>query len=259
VLRTFIVCVTVIFALIIFAVGSKFKWFSSITIGKTGIDVKAAEIKAAEIVEKKEKEKEQKQFESGNLNKLLDDQIIKCDIEAIDFALAQSNKLRRTLNNQLNHQVPCSGTRRSLAACLRYPLYEASRKNNFKEVLRPENAKEYINKILKEVKEEYQAFAIEMEMSFCPTAADSSIKCPELPPLDSILGILNDALINNWLLPIRQKIIETCEKKIKLYNDFLLLYEELGDNNRIKITKLCIEKNMGYIKALSRKPEPGEL
>jgi hypothetical protein len=251
-LKIAIPCFTLLTTLIIFTIGSKFKWFAHLSISKNGLDVKAMEI----IKEVQEKQ-EEKQFESGNVNKLLDDQIIKCDTEIVDFALEQSNKLRKTINIRLNKQVRCSGTRRSLASCLRYPLWEAARKNHFKEILRPEHAKEYVNRLLKEIIEEYQMFAIEIEMAHC--VVNSEIKCQELPSLDTLLEMLREEIITKWALPIRQFVICTCKKKIQLYKEFLPSFKDLGDNLRIKRSELCIEKNQNYINMLQRKPEPGEV
>jgi hypothetical protein len=249
-LKIAIPCFTGLATLIIFAIGARFKLWSSFTIGKNGLDVKAIE-------QEKKKKEEEKKFESGNFNKICDDQILKLDGELVDYALEQSNKLRRTLNIKLNKHVGCSGTRRSLASCLRYPLWEAARKNHFKDVLRPENMKRYVDRLLKEVVEEYHAFSIEREVSFC--TINPTDKCPELPPLDSIMDMLKQEIIESWALPIRCKTYEISEKKISTYKQFLPSYHDLGDGVRVKVCGACIEKNEGYKKALTRQPEQGEI
>jgi hypothetical protein len=252
-IRTLIICGTALSALIIFAVGSKFKWFSSISIGKNGLDVKATE----QIVEKIQKEEAEKQFESGNVNRLLDDNINKCDKDLIDTALYLSNKLRRTLNIKLNKHVGCSGMRRSLASCLRYPLWEASRKNHFNTVLRPENTKAYLDNLLKEVMEEYETFALEFENNLC--ANNNSAHCPAMPPLSDLFDIVRTEIIHNWLLPIRKAAIECSASKLYFYKSFMPAFEDFNDVLRIKRTKMCVEKNEEYIKLLSRPPEAGEI
>ncbi len=242
-LKTVVVSFSLLISVIVFTIGAKNKWFSSFSFGKLHFQAN-------------EKEAE-KQFQSGNFNKVCDDQILRLDSELIDFALEQSNKLRRTLNIHLNRQVNCASTRRSLASCLRYPLWEAARKNHFRDVLRPENIKPYIERLLKEVIEEYQTFALEKEMSYCDV--NNNIKCNDLPPLDEVLEMLKKEITESWALPIRRKTYEICDKKIKNYQSFLPSYKDLGDTVRVKVCEACIEKNEGYKKALSRKPEAGEL
>jgi len=234
--------------LIIIIISAKLGWLKHLKISKDGVNFET---------ENKQKNNEiQKKFECGNINKLCDDQILNYDNELIDYALEQANKLRRTLNIKLNKQVGCSGTRRSLASCLRYPLWEASRKNNFKYVLRPENIKHYIDKILKDVTEEYHSFAIE-KSSWCIN--DANLKCPDLPPLDETIKMLKEEMISYWAIPIREKTIEICEKKSKLYKQFIPLYRDLNDDVRVLVCEHCINKNEGYVKALKRIPEVNEL
>jgi len=242
--KWFIIGGFVFLILLFYGIGAALGIFGAISIGRDGLHFN---------VRKKET---QRQFESGSINKMLDDQIARYDKELEDFALDQSNKLRRTLNIKLR-EINCSSTRRSLASCLRYPLWEASRRNNFKDVLRPEKAKEYITKLMKELKEEYQAFAIEKEVSYC--SVDEKMKCADLPSLDELLNMLENEIIIEWVLAVREKTMQACEKKIKCFQDQIPLYEQLKDGVRIKITQFCIGKNEGYIKALSRPPQPGEI
>ena len=248
-LKYLIICFFALMALIFIVVSVKRGWLKYFKISKDGVNI---EVKNRQ----KKKDEVQKKFESGNINKLCDDQILNYDNELVDYALELANKLRRTLNIKLNKQVGCSGTRRSLASCLRYPLWEASRKNNFKQLLRPENIKHYIDKLLRDVTEEYNAFAIE-KSAWC--ANDNTLKCPDLPPLDETIKILKDEMITKWAMPIREKTIETCEKKSKLYKQFIPLYKDLGDDVRVLVCEHCIEKNEGHIKSLKRTPEDNEL
>jgi hypothetical protein len=229
---------------LVFALGAKFKWFSSLSVGKGGLDIKAKDEPKKEI---------EKNFQSGNLNHLMDCEIHKLDNELIDFALEKSKTLRRAMTIELNKTINCHSTRRALASCLRYPLYEVSRKNDFKEKLRPENIKEYTDYLIKEIVYEYHDFAIEREMAWCHV--NKNIKCPELPPLDDLLSVIRSQLIDDWALPIRNQSIDVCRKKIEKYNTYIPAFEELGDQVRIKICLVCIDKNKTYIKNLSKKPD----
>ena len=237
---------------LVFAVGAKFKWFSSLSVGKGGLDIKTKDEQKNEPPGKPQKEIEN-EFQSGYINHLMNSEIYKLDNKLIDFALEKSNKLRKSLAIELNKIVQCNSTRRALASSLRFPLYEAARKNYFKENLRPENIKKYTDDLMKEIIYEYQDFAIEREMSWC--YAGKNIKCPELPPLDDLVQIIHAQLINNWALPIRNKNIGICKEKIETYKTNISAFERLGDQVKIKICLFCIGKNEEYIKRLSKKPD----
>lgn len=200
----------------------------------------------------------EKKVESGNINKLMDDQINKIDNEMLDYALDKSNNMRRLLSKQLNTKIYCPSTRRALAACLRYPLYEASRRNNFKYVLRPENIKYYLDRIIKELVMEYEEFAIEVENNECPVN-NQKISCKQLPPLEDIFEDVKNQLIDQWAIPIRNEQIRTHYKKISMYRQFAPSFDQLGDKVRVKVCENCIDKNTNYINSLNRKPEVNEL
>jgi len=247
-LKFLVVGICTLIGLVLTIVFAKLGWLKYFKLGKDGVELKNNS--------KKVKQEAYRKFESGNINKLCDDQILNFDNELVDYALELANKLRRTLNISLNKQVGCSGTRRSLASCLRYPLWEASRKNNFKYLLRPENIKHYIDKLIRDVTEEYNAFAIE-KSARC--ANDNNLKCPDLPPLDDTIKMMRSELITQWAIPIREKTIEICEKKSNLYRQFIPLYKDLGDDVHVLVCEHCIEKNEVHIKALKRTPEVNEL
>ena len=206
--------------------------------------------------ETKKQEEAQKQFESGSINKLLDDQIAMYDHELTDYAVDRADDLKGALDIKLKH-VYCQSTRRSLASCLGSPLWKVCQKNNFKEELKPEKIKAYTVKILKKMTKEYQRCCIEKEIAMC--SVDNKVKCLEIPPLDELITMLQKELIEEWALPIRQKNIEICGKKIKLYQEQIPLYEALNDIVRVNVAKFCIEKNERYIAELSRSPGPGEI
>ena len=239
-LKTLIVCVTAIVIFILFIIVAKKGLLSSLSIGKDGLSVKAAE-----IVKELKKEEDEKQFKGGTTNKLLDDQIRRYDDELVDFAVEQSNKFRKTLQIVFSKYKGCSRTKKALISCIRIPLYEASRRNHFREVCRSENTKNYLEKILKSIKNEYMLYAIDSETDFC--THNDKIKCFELPAVDELLPVLNEEIMHNWLYQIRAATIKCCKDKINLYTQYIGLFKELGDTNRVKITEQCIEKNNRYI------------
>ena len=244
VLKWLIICSSVFLITLIFALGARFKWFSSLSLGKSGLDIKAKEDEKKEI---------EKKFQSGSSNYLMDCKIHELDNDLILFALDKSKTLRRAMTIELSKTVDCHSTRRALASCLRYPLYDASRKNNFKDKLCPENIKEYTDNVIKEMIYEYQDFAIEREMSRCPLS--DKARCPELPSLDDLLIENRNQLINDWALPLRKETINTCKKKIEIYKTYIPVFEDLEDQVKIKVCLSCIDKNENYIKNLARKPD----
>lgn len=231
-------------ALILLIIAIKSGWISNVIIGKGGVDIR---------VNKKEVKR---LYDAGTTKYNQDTKILEYDEELRTFAIEKSDKLRRTLAIEFNSKILCIGTIRALSGGLRYPLYEAARSNNFKEKLRPENSREYLDTITKEIIEEYKIFAIEREMSYCGN--NSEVKCPNLPDIDGLIDGVRDKIISNWAIPIRNKNKEICRKKIELYEKNIPEYRSLGDEVNVKIAEDCIKKNQEHIKALDRKPEPGE-
>jgi len=245
VLKIFIMCISVVFGLIFITIGMKMGWIGSVHIDKSGANIKA------------NKKEVQRQYDAGTIKYNQDVKVREYDDELSDFAIEKSNKLRRTLAIELNNKILCMSTIRALSGGLRFPLYDASRKNNFKYKLRPENINAYIDNIMKEIIEEYKAFSIERELSYCGN--NTEIKCPEMPSVDYLIDGVKRKIIDNWALPIREKNIEICNKKIELYKENISQYKLLGDEVNVKIALDRIGSNRGHIKGLERKPEPGEL
>ena len=239
ILKVFLIGLFFIIGLIILIIANKLKWLSGFSIGKGGVEVKGVE----------------KQFQSGTFNKLLDDQIQKLDTDLANYAISKANQLRRNFTRELIKNVSCVATHRALSSVLRFPIYEACRNNNFKLELKPENIKYYIGRIMREIIGEYEDFGIQQNQASCPIADHS---CVSIPPAIDIFSDLEKHIINEWALPIRKKLIEICESKIKLYKQFIQSYMEIGDQVRIKIAEHCIDKNKNYISALKRNPEINE-
>ena len=238
-LRAFLIGVFGLTSIILFLVAVKFKWLTSFSFSKSGIEIKQAE----------------KRFQSGTINKLLDDQIHKLEMEMISFAIEKANDLKRSLIRQLVQEIQCSSTRRALVSALRIPIYEYARSSNFKGELKPDNIKYFVRRVMKDVAAEYEDFMIDHTGAKCPVTNE---KCMDVPPLCEVMKDLENNIMQNWALPLRRKQVDICEAKIKLYRQFINSYTELGDQVRIKVTEHCIEKNKNYIAALIRKPELGE-
>jgi len=245
-LKVFLIGCFVIIGLVFFIIANMFGWIKSFKAGKDGIVYEANDKKAIE-----------KKFESSNLHNLMNQQIHKLDIEMMDLALTKSNNVRRVLTKQLNTGVYCASSRRALAACLRYPLSESARRNNFKYVLRPENMKRYIGEIMKELSSEYEEYSLEVDNNMCPMGLEKH--CKQLPPLSDILDDVKQQIVKNWAIPIRQEQIKTHYKKISVYKQFAPLFEQLGDLVMKKVCEKCIDKNQVFAAALERDPDPNEI
>jgi hypothetical protein len=186
----------------------------------------------------------------SNLNNILDNQIIKLDCEMIDVVILQSDKLRRNLLHFLNSFIKHPTAKRVIASAIRQPLYNAARRNRFHEVLRPSNTKEYMNKLMDEIKLEYADINIEQADFQCPIHGGS---CIEYPAWEVYKEELRNLLIKEWIIPVREYRIKTSLKKIALYDQYITTYKELGDETRVAITQQCINKNKGYIDTLKEK------
>jgi hypothetical protein len=80
-----------------------------------------------------------------------------------------------------------------------------------------------------------------------------------MPSVDFLIDGVRQKIIENWALPIRQKNIEICRKKIELYKENIPQYKLLGDEVNVKVAEDRIESNLSHIDGLSRKPKQGEI
>jgi len=243
-LMWFVIGSFVLGILLVLIISSKLGWLPKVIINRDGIHFEA-----------KTKKQEEKEFESGRINKILDDKINAHDIDLFEFALEQTNKLERALRIKMR-DVQCQSTRQSLMTCIR-PLWRAARKNNFKLTLRPEQIKEYMDALLKEIIVYYQELSIEKDISYC--SINDNIKCQDLPELNIIIEMLQEEIIDNWALPIRKEVVSTCQNKIKDYKEQIPLYEDLKDTARLRVANYCIKKNEDYIHNLTRPLLVGEI
>jgi len=238
ILRLFIISTAVIVCLVIVIVAGANGWLRSILINRDGIGIESA------------KRETENRYESGNLHKVMNDQIHKLDGEMIDFALDKSNDVRKHLARQLNTHIPCVSSRRALAAALRYPLYEASRRNNFKHALRRNKIGPYIDQLMRELSSEYETYSVELENNTCPV--NLARNCKNIPPLADVFDGVRYQLVNHWANPIRNEQIDTHRKKIKVYLEHAPIFEQLGDIVMVKVCRDCAAKNQDYIRELQR-------
>jgi hypothetical protein len=237
-LKIIIICFTALCILIIIAIGAKNKWFTSMSIGKSGMSLEAKEV--------------EKEFQSGNIQQLMNEQIFKCDEELILFAIEKANYLRKTITNHIAEHFTCIGMRQAITGVLRFPLYTASRQNNFKSQLQSKNILWYVERLMTEIKTEYEEYTLLQNMAHC--IVDEK-KCPQMPEVNDIMKIIQYEVLYNWALPIRRKTVDICNKKIETYRQFIPSFIELNDQVRIKVTEHCIEKNKNYIEILTKKPD----
>jgi len=246
-LKVFIIGCFVIIGLVFFIIANYFGWIKSFKAGKDGISIEANDKKAIE-----------KKFESSNLHNMMNQQIHKLDVEMTDSALVKSNSVRRILTKQLNTGVYCASSRRALASCMRFPLSESARRNNFKYCLRRENIKRYLAELMKELSSEYEEYSMDVDNNTCPMLGTGN-RCKQLPPIDDIFEDVRKQIIDYWALPIRREQIKTHYKKIEIYKQYAPLFEQLGDIVMKKVCESCIDKNKIYAAALEREPEPNEI
>ena len=208
-------------ALIIFGILASKGVLQNMEFGKGGVKVAGAEIR---------------QRKSGNLDKLLADQITEIDTDVKEYATKTANALHDRLIKYFAPHIPDIGTRRLIAGTVRQALHNIHLKDNFKFVLRPENTMKFIADILKEVKAEHDEICREID-GFPPFA-------------DVVLSIVRERITHDFAYPMRNYQILSHDKKVSLYNQYLPTFEELGDKVKVGTTKDCIAKNENYKKAL---------
>ena len=239
IIKTLIYGISCVLLVIIYLIAVKLGIVSFFSFGKDGLKIKAAE----------------KQFQSWNLNKLLEDQVHQLDFDTTNYALEKVDNLRRVLTRVLFEKIECTSIRRSLIESLRFPLYESCRNNNFKFELKPENIKFFVQRIMKAIKEEYEDFILEHNNSVCNMGSNLTgmkLECPRIPPLNEIYSDLENYILEDLAKPIRKKVIDICEAKIKLYRQWARSYMEMGDAVGVKVVEHYIEENKNIISALTR-------
>jgi len=134
----------------------------------------------------------------------------------------------------------CVPARVSISSAIRFPLFESISNNHFTTELMPERFPTYRERIIDNMKDEYEALAANK---------DDQCNKSALPPWEQMNNKLIGC-IDLWLKRISKEVMDACDKKIAVYKDFLRKFEETKDEFRIGIVKRCIEKNERYIREL---------
>jgi len=158
--------------------------------------------------------------------------------EADDLCLKKirqmTNNMKVNFSNIFSDLNVCTLAKVAIASAIRYPLYESITNNHFTTELMPENFKEYRERIIGMIKEEYVALLTEIHC-----------KKETLPAWE----IMSKPLIERvdlWIKNVSREIILTCRKKKAIYNNYLPIFKDMKDDWRVDIVTKCIEKNEWY-------------
>ena len=234
--ETIVIFAGLLVAFCIFIFASSKGWVKNLKFGKSGMEVQGVE----------------KQKRSGSLNKLLYDQFVALDTEAMDYALKTVNGLHDNLVRYLDKDIPHPAGRRVIAGAVRFALYSIYRKSDFKRVLCPENMRGFIDSCILEIRLEFEESVKDQKYVTCPMRGEGS--CFQYPKFEEILSPIRQRLMQDSILPLRSYQIRIHEKKVALNKQFIPSFAELEDFVRVDIAKEDIERNEMYIAALSRKP-----
>jgi hypothetical protein len=222
--------IILVFIFLLLAMGKG--WLKNFKAGRDGISFEQ---------EKKKKVK------SGHLNKMMDDNINKCDEWTKDQATKLADNLRRCLRRFLDPFIQYPSGRRSVSGAIRSPLYNAVRANEFKIKLRPENIEAYLDGLMEKIRAEYEDVDDEQVKFVCPIHRTD---CIQFPKFDELTSGLREQIKKYWLLPLKDYQIEMHRKKIEIFKKNISIFQDIEDDDRVDICKFCIKKNEGYIDAL---------
>jgi hypothetical protein len=156
-----------------------------------------------------------------------------------------ASSMRNRITGLFSDTGICTMTRTALSSALRFPLYESVANNHFTTELMPDSYDEYRHRIVASLKDEYIAIYL----------AARETKCHEddVKSWEEAKDIIIKEIADSWLKQICRECMRTCEKKVAIYRKYLPLFEDAGDDYRVKIVKDCINKNEVYITALQRR------
>jgi hypothetical protein len=137
----------------------------------------------------------------------------------------------------------CPIVRVALASSMRVPLYHAIEENGFKRKFAKNNVVGYIEVLIEEIKLDYQEFFYLIK-DVCKQDVQS------IPAFDVIQDVIKKLLLTFWSRKIVEQMIIICEKKIATYNDYKVLFRDLGDTYMLNVIEECIEKNKKHIEGL---------
>jgi len=168
--------------------------------------------------------------------------------EADDICLKQiryeTSNMKLSFSNVFAELKICTLARVAISSSIRYPLYESVANNHFTTELMPENFKEYRERIIGMIKDEY--------VSLSSVSKDLQCNKEPLPKWDEISQHLTDR-IDQWIKKVSREVMITCKKKIAIYQNYLPIFTGMKDEWRVDIVRNCIEKNERYIVVLKER------
>jgi len=168
--------------------------------------------------------------------------------EADDICLKQirnaTNNMKLSISNVFVELKVCTLARIAISSSIRFPLYESVANNHFTTELMPENFKEYRERLIGMIRDEY--------ISLSSVSKDIQCNREPLPTWDQISKYLTDR-VDQWIKSISREVMITCKKKIAIYQNYLPIFSEMKDKWRVGIVRNCIEKNERYIVVLKER------
>jgi len=155
-----------------------------------------------------------------------------------------TNNMKLNVSNIFADLKICTLARVAISSSIRFPLYESVANNHFTTELMPDNFKEYRERIIGMIKEEY--------VSLSSVSKDIQCNKEPLPEWNQISQQLTER-VDQWIKNISREVMITCKKKITIYQNHLPSFVEMKDNWRVDIVKKCIEKNERYIATLKER------
>jgi len=161
-----------------------------------------------------------------------------------------TGKMKRHISNIFAELRVCTLARLAISSAIRYPMYESIANNHFTTELMPDQYSAYRDRIIEAMRDEYVSLS----------AASMDIQCGQaaLPSWNDVGKQLVEC-IDLWLKRISREVLLCCEKKIKVYQQYLSDFEAAKDEYRVGIVKECIEKNERYIVTLRTRTTKGAL
>lgn len=182
-----------------------------------------------------------------SLKHFMDRRIVELDKALSVKARSLTQSLRKPILSAVADATLCSAVLRALVADLREPLILAVEENNFKEALSTGKRAAYVSDKLFLMAQEYADLVKEATKDPCVNGATSVITYPSWNEIAPALR----AALEGWATGIAKAVVETCNKKIEVYEEYKSLFTELQDNQYVEVANACIAKNNLYIKNLT--------
>jgi len=152
-----------------------------------------------------------------------------------------TDRMKIHIGNIFTKMNICVPARVSISSAIRLPLHESISNNHFTKELMPSRYPIYRGRIIDTIKDEYESIESASENEQCGRDI--------LPPWEKMSKQLV-ACVDLWLKRIAKEVMDSCEKKVVVYKQYLKQFEETGDSYRSGICRECIEKNEKYISEL---------